>query len=251
MDLDSLSILLLSESLDIDSLILKIIKNPVFEILLFIIIILILIIILIRNLNNREERMKHKKRQRISYQTRDNRTPHNKMSNRKDVENTTTRTRSYDQNDISEKNEQTNDREEANISRDVKDSEVNNASKSFREELIESSKETVDPVKISSQKNEIQNYIMLTVKNGLFVEADPCGVYYYRTWMANGKKFYEFVNNDRTKKAINNRSVLIEPFCTKIEQSISPDESDMIETIEPGILADDNSVKEKAKIVYK
>ena len=92
---------------------------------------------------------------------------------------------------------------------------------------------------------------MLTVKNGLFAEADSNGVYYYKTWTAKGKKLFEFVNNDRTLKAINNRSILIEPFCIKMEKSISPDEAAMIETIEPGILSDDYTVEEKAKIIYK
>ena len=51
--------------------------------------------------------------------------------------------------------------------------------------------------------------------------------------------------------AINNRSILIEPFCIKMEKSISPDEADMVETKIPGILSDDFTVIEKAKIIYK
>lgn len=94
-------------------------------------------------------------------------------------------------------------------------------------------------------------FAMITVKNGLFVEADSCDAIYYKAWIEEGKMLFEFVNNERTKKAINNRSILIEPFCFKMDNSISPDEADMIETKEPGILSDDYTVEEKAKIIYK
>lgn len=245
MDFDSLSILLFCESLDIDSLISKIIENPIFEILFILTIIAIFLIILIIISNNREERMKHKKRQRISFQSK------NKGVYRRGVEYTTTQTRTNNQNDKCEHNEQKEYREDANNSREVKDAEVNNASESFCDDIRDTPMEIVEPDIIIRQNDVIQGFIMLTVKNGLFAEADPNGVCYYRTWTANGKKLFEFVNNDRTKKAINNRSILIEPFCIKMEKSISPDEADMIETIEPGVLSDDNTIKEKAKIIYK
>lgn len=74
---------------------------------------------------------------------------------------------------------------------------------------------------------------------------------YYRAWKERDIIKFEFVNSDRTKKAINNRSTFIEPFCNKIEDSKLPDESDLIDTITPGILNDDYTVKEKAVIRYK
>ena len=74
---------------------------------------------------------------------------------------------------------------------------------------------------------------------------------YYRAWREHERIKFEFVNSDRTKKAINNRSTYIEPFCNKTEESKFPDESDSIETITPGILNDDYTVKEKAVIRYK
>jgi len=74
---------------------------------------------------------------------------------------------------------------------------------------------------------------------------------YYRAWKERERIKFEFVNSDRTKKAINNRSTFIEPFCNKTEESKFPDESDFIETITPGILNDDYTVKEKAVIRYK
>ena len=74
---------------------------------------------------------------------------------------------------------------------------------------------------------------------------------YYRAWRERERIRFEFVNSDRTKKAINNRSTFIEPFCNKTEESKFPDESDFIETITPGFLNDDYTVKEKAIIRYK
>ena len=74
---------------------------------------------------------------------------------------------------------------------------------------------------------------------------------YYQAWRECERIKFEFVNSDRTKKAINNRSTFIEPFCNKTEESKFPDESDFIETITPGILNDDYTVKEKAVIRYK
>ena len=74
---------------------------------------------------------------------------------------------------------------------------------------------------------------------------------YYRAWRERDRIKFEFVNSDRTKKAINNRSTFIEPFCNKTEESKFPDESDFIEAITPGILNDDYTVKEKALIRYK
>lgn len=74
---------------------------------------------------------------------------------------------------------------------------------------------------------------------------------YYRAWKERERMYFEFVNSDRTKKAINNRSTFIEPFCNKIEDSKLPDESDFIDTITPGVLNDDYTVKEKAVIKYK
>ena len=87
--------------------------------------------------------------------------------------------------------------------------------------------------------------------NGNLIHCEEGYPVYYRAWKENEVIKFEFVNSDRTKKAINNRSTFIEPFCNKIEESRLPDESDFIETITPGILNDDYTVKEKAVIRYK
>lgn len=94
------------------------------------------------------------------------------------------------------------------------------------------------------------NYIELAVINGSLVKEDSEQTY-YRAWRENGQMLFEFVNNDRTRKAINNRTIIVEPFCIKLESSKSPDISEEIETKTPGILNDDYTLRKKAEIIYK
>ena len=148
--------------------------------------------------------------------------------------------------------EQTDFGEEGNAPTENRESEDNSPS-----EKIDENNETIgfeektESATMDTPPKSLQFSTMITVKKGIFVEADSCDAIYYKSWTEKGKKYFEFVNNDRTKKAINNRSILIEPFCIKMEESISPDEADMIETKKPGILSDDYTVIEKAKIIYK
>ena len=99
--------------------------------------------------------------------------------------------------------------------------------------------------------NKYTSYNDLTVVNGNLIKAESEQTTYYRMWCEGGEILFEFVNNDRTRKAINNRTIIIEPFCIKLEDSKSPDTSEMIETITPGILNDDYSLRKKAEIIYK
>lgn len=103
----------------------------------------------------------------------------------------------------------------------------------------------------SERYSQDYGFIYLTVLEGPLVEARPEHTVYYKAWREKGKLLFEFVNNDRTKKAINNRTSIIEPFCEKVESSKSPDDSEMITTISPGLLNDDYTVRDKAKIEYK
>lgn len=96
-----------------------------------------------------------------------------------------------------------------------------------------------------------KSYIYLTVLDGPLVEAGPEYAVYYRAWKEHGKLMFEFVNSDRTKRAINNRTSIIDPFCEKIESSNSPDESEKVISLKPGILNEDYSVNTKVKIEYK
>lgn len=94
------------------------------------------------------------------------------------------------------------------------------------------------------------NLIELAVINGCLVKEESEQTY-YRAWKENGQMLFEFVNNDRTRKAINNRTIIVEPFCIKLESSKSPDASEEIETKTPGILNDDFTLRKKAEIIYK
>ena len=103
-------------------------------------------------------------------------------------------------------------------------------------------------------RNELEGqsvYDELTVKNGILIKVEPNDTIYYCSWNRKGKKYFKFVNNERTRKAINNRTVIIDPFCIKQEGSKSPDLSEEIETIIPGILSEDYSIIRKAEIIYK
>lgn len=74
---------------------------------------------------------------------------------------------------------------------------------------------------------------------------------YYREWEFQGQKYYEFYCDDsRLKKAINNRSAVIDLYCEKHPDSINPDDAIRVETIEYGLLDNDYNIKQKAIIKY-
>lgn len=91
----------------------------------------------------------------------------------------------------------------------------------------------------------------LTVEDGKLVKADAGQAIYYQMWNEGNKNIFTFVNNEKTKKAINNRTILIDPFCDEQDNSIYPDESNFIDVCKPGILSDSLTVEEKIKIKYK
>ena len=112
---------------------------------------------------------------------------------------------------------------------------------------VNKNKSNIDKERSLSTSNKL-----LTIGgNGNLIHCEEGYPAYYRAWKEKEKIKFEFVNSDRTKKAINNRSTFIEPFCNKTEESKLPDESDFIETITPGILNDDYTVNVKAVIRYK
>lgn len=95
------------------------------------------------------------------------------------------------------------------------------------------------------------SYIYLTVLEGPLEEASPEHAIYYKAWREKGVLYFVFDNNENTKRAINNRTSIIEPFCEKSASSKSPEESESVFCKEPGILYDDYSVKKKVQIEYK
>lgn len=100
-----------------------------------------------------------------------------------------------------------------------------------------------------SMRPEIADYIYLTVMDSKLVVASPSQVSYYRAWEIEGDIFFEFYS-DRTAKAINNRSVIIEPFCDKDPESVPADKATSIETSLCGFLNKDYSINTKTTIKY-
>lgn len=92
-------------------------------------------------------------------------------------------------------------------------------------------------------------YTALTVTDGKLTLASPSQVSYYRAWEIEGDIFYEFYS-DKTAKAINNRSAIIEPFCEKEPTSIPADQASHVETVLYGFLNKDYSVKTKTTIKF-
>jgi len=111
--------------------------------------------------------------------------------------------------------------------------------------------------KLDSRQEEVQknvqpeevDYIALTVTDGNLTIASTSQVSYYRAWKIDDDIFYEFYS-DKTAKAINNRSVIIEPFCEKDPASVPADQASHIETTIYGFLNKDYSVKTKTIIKF-
>ncbi|MCR5642258.1 MAG: hypothetical protein K6G32_02815 [Prevotella sp.] len=92
-------------------------------------------------------------------------------------------------------------------------------------------------------------YVSLTVTNGSLAVASSSQGSYYRAWNSNGKILFEFFS-DKTAKAINNRSVIIDPFCDKALESLSADDASNIETCQFGTLNNDYTLISKTIIKF-
>lgn len=94
-------------------------------------------------------------------------------------------------------------------------------------------------------------YTFLKISDGQLVEALPSQIPYYRKWEFQGKIYYEFFcDSTKMAKAINNRSVLVEPFCDKDSSSLPYDSASAIKTLVFGELDSSNIIKTKTKIKY-
>lgn len=95
------------------------------------------------------------------------------------------------------------------------------------------------------------NVIQLSIQSGgKLKQAEIGDIVYYKAWEDNGKLYFVFVNSERTLKAINNRTTIIEPFCDNVGSVKSPDSADSIEIVQEGVLSSDFQVLEKVKIKY-
>jgi hypothetical protein len=128
-------------------------------------------------------------------------------------------------------------------------STYSNSKKKRSKEQKAPKKESHQEEVINSARPEDVEYIALTVTDGNLTIASTSQVSYYRAWEIDGDMFYEFYS-DKTAKAINNRSVIIEPFCEKDPASIPADKASHIETTLFGLLNKDYSVKTKTIIKF-
>ena len=155
---------------------------------------------------------------------------------------------------ISEKNEEINELKKENSflrgkNKIIKDSPSENSNDEKKKDIdnISEKNDYINP----NSSDAHSDFIALTVVNGNLSKAESDHTIYYRSWRNKDKLLFEFVNNERTRKAINNRTIIIEPFCIKQENSKSPDISEEIETIIPGVLNEDFTLLKKAEIIYK
>ena len=101
------------------------------------------------------------------------------------------------------------------------------------EELAEERRRKSFNPKVSIPENAV--FSDLAVSDGHLV---PCAVgqtAYYRTWEYDGKRYFEFYcEPSKAPKAFNNRSVIIDPFCLKDNDSVPVDEAKTFTTLEFG-----------------
>ena len=78
-------------------------------------------------------------------------------------------------------------------------------------------------------------YTNLAVSDGHLVPCTVGQTYYYHTWEYEGRYFFEFFcEQSKAAKAINNRSVILDPFCQKDSKSVPVDEAKLMDIIEFG-----------------
>lgn len=100
-------------------------------------------------------------------------------------------------------------------------------------------------------KPEVVSYIYMNVSNRKLIVSDVSSSY-YRAWKYNDVLYYEFhCEKSKMAKAINNRSVLIDPFCIKDISSTEADESNSIAALTPGKLESESyEIIDKTTIKY-
>lgn len=95
-------------------------------------------------------------------------------------------------------------------------------------------------------------YNNLAVSDGHLV---PCTVgqnYYYHSWEYEGRYFFEFFcEQSKAAKAINNRSVILDPFCQKDSKSVPVDEAKLMEIIEFGEVDKELNIISKSIVRFK
>lgn len=95
-------------------------------------------------------------------------------------------------------------------------------------------------------------YILLDVYNGSLLKHDMGRKSYYRLWEYENRFFFEFYcDTVAIKKAINNHSSIIDPFCEKKYNSVSMSAAKQIKVVEYGELDSRYCVISKSKIIFE
>ena len=121
-------------------------------------------------------------------------------------------------------------------------------SKKNKEKYVSKKQQPIGEDIVTPQPQNAE-FVTLTVMNGSLVVASPSQGAYYRAWTSNGKILFEFFS-DKAAKAINNRSVIIEPFCDKDSASVPADQASNIETCQYGTLNSDYTLNTKTIIKF-
>ena len=101
------------------------------------------------------------------------------------------------------------------------------------EELAEERRRKSFNPKVSIPENAV--FSDLAVSDGHLVSCAVGQTAYYRTWEYDGKRYFEFYcEPSKAPKAFNNRSVIIDPFCLKDNDSVPVDEAKTFTTLEFG-----------------
>ena len=146
---------------------------------------------------------------------------------------------------LSEINERKND-----FTNRDSDSHYSLEKKQKKGDVLEVQQERVAEVEDKNNaKPRNPDYKFLTVTNGKLTVTSVDKGYYYRAWSENGNCYFEFFSN-KPSKAINNRSVIIEPFCDKASSSVAADQASSVESCRPGTLNSDYTLNTKTTIRF-
>ena len=142
-----------------------------------------------------------------------------------------------------------NKRDNSNHVSQLEDNNLNDAEDNTSEVMqLRENPSVAEPQKPGSIEVKYTN---LTISDGKLVEASIGQTAYYRSWLQKGKILFEFNGErQRMKKAIYNRTAILDPFCLKDASSILPEEANYLETIHPGELDSDYNIIKKATIKY-
>ena len=95
-------------------------------------------------------------------------------------------------------------------------------------------------------------YTNLAISDGHLVLCTVGQTYYYHTWEYEGRYFFEFFcEQSKVAKAVNNRSVILDPFCQKDSNSVPVDEAKSMENIEFGEVDKEFNIISKSIIRFK